>query len=507
MPHHDLLKLADLALAGHVRPDFPDEVIRILAQASSARAGVLFNGDHRPEAWWPRTTSVPAAEPGAGWTSFALGPELSGWTVVLHDPADRDDTLFIAARLALHVWDLREALRRTKFDERFRLWELEAVRSIAQGLGGVLDGDAIGREVLGHVVSLLGVRNAEIVFQDSSGEGRVLAAFGDPVLERPIPKSIWDHGLYEPHAVAAVLATDGLTPGLLAVSQKEARAGTVPFDENDVRVIDLFAVQTAVALENARLSRASIDRARLQHEMEVAAAIQSHLYPKESVDIPGVQVQTSFQPAQQVGGDLFEVVRRGNDLLTIVADVSGKGVGAGLIAAGLHAGIRLLAADELPVSAIVRRLNGYLVTATENNRFATMVMVQIAPDGTYTALHAGHCPSLLRRASGVVEMFEASGLPLGISADARYRPVEGRLDPGDLMVLYTDGLTEAENASGDELGVERLRDIVSSLDVAGADGLCSRVLDGVRAFTGGVPLADDATIVILKKEADAPGSR
>ncbi len=504
MPHHDLLKLADLALAGHVRPNLPEEVTRILAQASGARAGVLLNGDARPEAWWPES-GAPAETTGEGWVSFTLGHDRSQWKVLLQDPSAHDEALLIAARLALHVWDLREALRQTKFDERFRLWELEAVRSIVQGLGGVLDPEAIGREVLGHVVSLLGVRNGEIVLEDPEGTPRVLAVFGEPVLERPIPETVWARGFRRPHAVVAVPAGDGTVPRLLlAVSHKEARAGTAPFDENDVRLLDLFAVQTAVALENARLSRASIEQARLQQEMAVAAAIQSHLYPKESVEIPGVRVRTSFQPARQVGGDLFEVIRRGDELLTIVADVSGKGVGAGLIAAGLHAGIRLLAAEEVPVETIARRLNAYLVTATEDNRFATMAVVQMAPDGSFTALHAGHCPSLLRRANGTVETIGSSGLPLGIVGDPPYRPAVGHLDPGDLIVLYTDGLTEAVDAGGDELGTERLREIVRSLDVADPDGLCGQVLDGVRAFTGPVPFQDDATIVILNRFSKAP---
>ncbi|NOZ77655.1 MAG: SpoIIE family protein phosphatase [Acidobacteria bacterium] len=505
MPHHDLLKLAELALAGHVRPDLPEEVTRILVQASGARAGVLFNGDRRPEAWWPQAPTAPAADGGEGWTSIAVGHEHSRWEMMLHEPASEDETLLIAARLALHVWDLREALRQTKFDERFRLWELEAVRSIAQGLGGVLEPGAIAREVLGHVVSLLGVRNAEIVIGTHQSQPRVLAAFGDPVLDRPIPETIWLHGFRQPQAVAAALVGNGEALGLLAVSQKEARAGTAPFDDNDVRLIDLFAVQTAVALENARLSRASIEQARLQQEMEVAATIQTHLYPKESVEIPGVKVRTSFQPARRVGGDLFEIIERRKGLLSIVADVTGKGIGAGLIAAGLHAGIRLLAGEALSIETIARRLNAYLATATEDNRFATMVIVQMAPDGSFSALHAGHCPSLLRRAGGAVETIKSSGLPLGIVPEARYRSVKGRLDPGDLIVLYTDGLTEAENARGEELGIDRLREIVAALDTRDVETLCDQILAGVAAFAGDVPLADDATIVVLKKEASPSG--
>jgi len=216
-------------------------------------------------------------------------------------------------------------------------------------------------------------------------------------------------------------------------------------------------------------------------------------------------VKTSFRPARQVGGDLFEIIPRADGLLAVVADVTGKGVGAGLIAAGLHAGIRLLADEALPIEVVAERLNTYLAGATEDNRFATMVMVEVRADGSFTAVHAGHCPGLLRRAEGSVITVESTGLPLGIVPDARYTAVHGRLKPGDLVVLYTDGLTEAENAAGDELGVERLEELVRAMDPEDVDTLCEQILDGVRRFAGDVPLADDATLVVLKKEGPPTG--
>lgn len=499
MLQRDLLQLADLALKGHVSPDLPQEVIRILTEATGADSGTLLNGDRRSEARWPGEADEPLDTRGVEWQEVALGRDAPGWTALLRSPTSADENLFVAARLALHVWDLREELKRSRFDERFRLWELEAVRAIAQDIGGVLEPGRIVHEVLAHVVSLLGVRNAEVLLGKNPEAASSIGVFGSRIFDHPVSVEIWEDGLKSPDVIAAPLPGRRSSMGLLAVANKEARAGIEAFEENDLRVVELFAVQTAVALENARLSRASIERARLRQEMELAATIQSHLYPKKVIEMPGLHVGARFQPAQQVGGDLFEVILRGDQLLATVADVTGKGVGAGLIAAGIHAGLRLMAEEDLAIEEIAARLNGYLGAATEDNRFATMAMIQVAPDGRFTAMHAGHCPSLLRRSDGEVETIGSLGLPLGILPNAEYRPVEGRLNPGDVIAIYTDGLTEAENPDGEELGVDRLLAYLADIDDGEVEAICDAVLAKVAAFCRDAPLADDATIVVLRK--------
>ena len=232
---------------------------------------------------------------------------------------------------------------------------------------------------------------------------------------------------------------------------------------------------------------------------EVAATIQSHLYPRSFPEVPGYRIRGGSRPTRQVGGDSFDVIEGDSNLLAVVADVSGKGVGAGMLAAGIHSGVRLLSTGGTGLEVIAGQLNSYLLSATEDNRFATLVLVDAAADGSFRALHAGHCPSLIRRRSGSVEELPVSGLPLGILSDASYEPAEGRLEPGDLLVMYSDGITEAEDPNGEEMGIERLKAALEEVGSVSAGVACDGLLERVAAFTDGEALHDDATLLVLER--------
>ncbi len=500
MQSDELLRLADLALCGHLSPELPREVIRILSESTGAAGGELYaNGDQLVAVWPPGRPAAGRAADDQGTHELQLGGDGSQWMAVLHASRPVGEGLAVAARLALRLWDLREELRKSRFDARFRLWELEAVRSIAAGIGGILDPSRIAEEVIAHVVGLLGVRSAQLFLGETAGGARSVALFGESALPEPLENGVWEGGLQSDAVLAVPLVAKAGQLGLLVVADKEARAGTEPFLDSDARLVEQFAVQTAVAFENARLSRESIERARLRQEMEVAAAIQSHLYPTRFPEVPGYRIRGGSRPTRQVGGDSFDVIDGGSSLLAVVADVSGKGVGAGMLAAGIHSGVRLLAASGADLNLIAEQLNSYLLGATEDNRFATMVLVNAAADGRFRALHAGHCPSLIRRRNGDVEELPVSGLPLGILSDARYEPAEGRLEPGDLLVMYSDGITEAENSGGEELGIERLKVALEEVGTVGAGIACDGLLEHVAAFTDGETLHDDATLLILER--------
>jgi len=301
--------------------------------------------------------------------------------------------------------------------------------------------------------------------------------------------------------VAIPLTSDTETLGFLVAAEKEARAGTEPFAANDVRLLELFAVQVTVAMEFARLTQESLERERLNRELEVAAEIQTHLYPQEFPEFAGFRIAARSSPSRQVAGDTYDVVQDGDSLAVTVADVSGKGVGAGMIASGIHAAVRLLTGVSADLEDLAQRVNTYLVGATEDNRFATFAMVRLQKDGGYTAVNAGHCPMLVRRADGAVERIDSSGLPLGILGNAGYTEESGRLEPGDLLLLYTDGLTEAENSAEEEFGVDRVQEVVSTLRQPTADGACTELLRTIEEYTEGHPLHDDATLLVVERLA------
>jgi sigma-B regulation protein RsbU (phosphoserine phosphatase) len=237
----------------------------------------------------------------------------------------------------------------------------------------------------------------------------------------------------------------------------------------------------------------------MKREIETAAVIQSHLHPQQFPEFEGFRLAARSSPSRQVAGDTYDLLQRDDVLIATVTDVSGKGVGAGMIASGVHAAVRLMADPAGDLAELAARVNRYLAGATADNRFATFAMVKISPAGTVRAVNAGHLPLLIRRSDGAIERIESSGLPLGILEAASYTETSTDLHPGDLLMLFTDGLTEAEDPNEEEFGVERVAEVASAVALPTADGVCTELLRRVDEFTQGKPLQDDATLLIVER--------
>jgi sigma-B regulation protein RsbU (phosphoserine phosphatase) len=498
MPLADLLRLADIALTGQASPQLSEDLLRAVVEETGSRAGVLRRaGD--VVARWPRTVSRRVEEATEGWTEMPFEAGNGRWALRLLQAGRLDEAVMGAVRLNLRSWDLVDELKRTRFDERIHLWELEAIRSIATSIGGILDPQRLAEEVISHLVALLGVRSAHLYLGDDAASATSVGGFGPAPLDAAELERAWREGIRSDELVALPLEADVGTLGVLVVADKEARAGTEPFAANDVRQLELFAIQVTVAMEFARLTQESLERERLRRELEVAAEIQAFLYPQQFPVFAGYRLAARSSPSLQVAGDTYDVMLHDGALIAAITDVSGKGVGAGMIASGVHAAVRLLAEDVAGLDEVARRINRYLVTATENNRFATFAMVRLASDGGVTVVNAGHCPVLIRRRDGSVTHIESSGLPLGILTKADYEAVSDRLEPGDLVLLYTDGLTEAEDPNEEEFGVGRVAQVVAGMNRPTAEAACDELLRVVEEFTCGRPLQDDATLLVLER--------
>jgi serine phosphatase RsbU (regulator of sigma subunit) len=498
MPLSDLLRLADSALSGTSSPDLPEEVLRVVVEESGSRAGVLRLADE-VIARWPRGVSQKIEEAADGWMTLPIGSEAGAWGMRLLLPEQLDELVLGTTRLTLRAWHLGKELKRTRFDERFHLWELEAIRSIATSIGGILDRARLAEELVGHLVALLGVRSVQLYLGTDASNCELVGGFGNPELGGADLDAAWTQGIFGDEIVAVPLTSGAETLGLLVAAHKEARAGTEPLAANDIRLLELFAVQVTVAMEYARLSWESVERERLKRELEVAAAIQSHLHPRQFPEFAGFRIAARSSSSRQVAGDTYDVVVNDQSLIAAITDVSGKGVGAGLIASGVHSGVRLLTGDGIELADLTQRVNRYLVGSTADNRFATFAIVRFELDGSFTAVNAGHCPVLVRRLNGEVRQIESSGLPLGILPSVPYQEETGRLEPGDLLVLYTDGLTEAESPDEEEFGVERVTEVVRDLDVPTAESACEVLLREVTEHACGIPLHDDATLLVIER--------
>jgi hypothetical protein len=243
------------------------------------------------------------------------------------------------------------------------------------------------------------------------------------------------------------------------------------------------------------------DRVTMKRDLEIAREIQSWLMPSHAPDVPGVDIAFLTRPANTVAGDYYDAFFRPNGrLLVVVADVAGKSVPAALLTATLQASLRTLAALDGSLPELVTRVNRYACEqSVQGRRFTTAFLAELDPGaGTLTYVNAGHNWPVLRHATGAIERLEAGGLPLGINLSLPYTFGCANLTSGDQLLIFTDGLVEAEDDQENEYGEERLLQLLPSLQTATSSEAVKRVISSVDAFVGLTRQHDDITCLMLR---------
>ena len=240
------------------------------------------------------------------------------------------------------------------------------------------------------------------------------------------------------------------------------------------------------------------EEAAERRELAEALKIQQRLLPQQVPQIDGWELAVSWQPASGVGGDCFDMIRLGDTRLAIsIADVVGKGIPAALLMSNLQAAVRAFASEAVEPQALCHQVNRILCGNIAEGRFISFFYsVLDAPTGVMTYTNAGHYLPMLVRADGTVERLGAGGPVLGVLSDAEYEQAHVGIGPGDRLVMFTDGLTEARSAADEEFGEERLLDAAVAHRACSAPALQARLADSVATFTGG-RLQDDATLIVL----------
>jgi sigma-B regulation protein RsbU (phosphoserine phosphatase) len=422
--------------------------------------------------------------------------------------------LVAAGRLSRMVKD-------AEFELKARLLELESLYDLGLSLAGQLDLPSLADEVLFRSISLTDARKGTLVLFGEEGEVQLSRSVGDELIA---PADVRAWALPEGEAVinnqAATLPTAGarLGPcqkclalaisvpgrrlGVLAVADKESRDGRVlDFVPGDARLLSLFANQAAAALETARLHREAIEKELIEKELELAAAIQREILPRSLPEIPGVELAAANLPTRQVGGDYYDVFPlSGGRLGFLVADVSGKGIPAALLVSTVHAAVHLQIDEAKSVGDLISRIDRHLQRYAATRKFLTIFFGLLeSGTGVLRYVSAGHNPGLLVKSSGEVRRLESTGVPLGMFPSASWREETLELSRGDLLALYTDGLTEAVNETDEEFGLERLSALLAEGRELPAQALCERTFAAVADFAGRMPQYDDQTLLLVRR--------
>lgn len=295
------------------------------------------------------------------------------------------------------------------------------------------------------------------------------------------------------------------TRGVLLLGPKQTGQ---PYEADEVEFVSALGALALTSVENARGVADRIERERLEEELRLARGIQERLLPQELPAVAGADLAALNLPSRFVAGDYFDAAILSEHRLGVaVADVSGKGIPASLLMSNLQAAIQVLqdslAAGTISLAQATARINNVVHRNTGLTTFITFFWgIYDRRDGRFRYVNAGHNPPLLVR-DGAVEKLEEGGVLLGVLPDAPYAEGEVTLAPGDVLVLYTDGVTEAWSASDpdDEYGEDRLLEAVRAHRDAPAQSVLDAVRADVRRHTGGGPLDDDLTLLVLKREA------
>ena len=328
-------------------------------------------------------------------------------------------------------------------------------------------------------------------------EGRNVVSFVDTSQDEKLARAQSIVAQNIRSAVCAPLIIGDAVLGVLYIDFQAFR-GAVTHD--DVHLIAQIARFAAVKLETTRLREESIAKARLDEELRTAYTIQSRLLPAQLPVIDGYSFAGSNVPCRTVSGDYYDVVVRPNGrMYFIIADVSGKGITAALVMASVATAFNIFTRTDPSPAVLVADLNATLAPKTAPTKFVTLVVGLLDPaTGEIEFANAGHVPPLVISKDGV-QPLKSTDMVVGLFAHAKYRDQRVSLGAGDSLVLFTDGVTEAENANEDQLGLDQVAELVTTMHGQPAGRILESIEGQVRGFIGEAPNGDDVTMFALTR--------
>jgi phosphoserine phosphatase RsbU/P len=301
--------------------------------------------------------------------------------------------------------------------------------------------------------------------------------------------------------IRSVLAVPlGVGERIFGLIYADSPLATSRFTEDHLKVLTTLGSVAAIRVENARLIEEHLEQQGLEREMQLAREIQQRFQPTAPPAVAGYELQGISFPSFQIGGDYYDFIPcQDGRLVVALGDVSGKGTSAALLMSSLHAAVHAQVAACRPIAETIGAVNRYLADNTPPNRFVTLFYAELdAVTGSLSFINAGHNPPIIAHASGTTEQLGSGGLPLGIM-DVPYREGRTTLQPGDVLVAYSDGVTEQQNPKGEEFGMTRLQNVIAQNLDRSAAGIRDKIEAALSAFAQGTTAGDDITLLIVKR--------
>ncbi len=296
------------------------------------------------------------------------------------------------------------------------------------------------------------------------------------------------------------IPTDGDSAAILGILYLDSTKAMHSLSGLDQKILGKLAVEAGNVLERVEMMKSIEHRKSLELDLARAEETQRSLLPREIPNLPHLKLSAFCRPTRYVGGDFYDFqVMPSGELISVLADISGKGIAASVLSSMILGCLQLLLrSGDAPVDAL-NRLNKF-IHSKSSGRFATMFLCSLSPDGRGSYISAGHNPAYVYRSpSGVIDELPSTNLVLGAFDFVQFETAPVELAPGDLLFVYSDGLTEAENVNGDMFGEERVKEIIRREGEAGVERVHQSVISAIEEFTRGRDQTDDITIVIAER--------
>jgi serine phosphatase RsbU (regulator of sigma subunit) len=273
------------------------------------------------------------------------------------------------------------------------------------------------------------------------------------------------------------------------------------FTRDDLNLLTVMANVAAIRIEHTRFAEMEHARKLMARDLEQAAEIQRQFLPATAPPVAGLDLAGHNAPCRTVGGDYFDFFPyEGNRVAMVLGDVSGKGMPASLLMMGLQARVEVLAEEPRDLAEVMSKLNRITCANCPSNRFITLFFCILDGEtGELTYCNAGHNPPVIVRADGTRELLPGGGPVIGILATIEYQAMRSTLHHGDTLVIYSDGVTEAADSTGEEFETDRLGEVVAKYRELPAGVIVQEINRAVSEFTAGVPQGDDITMIVARR--------